>query len=55
MRGVCDTNERVIGGSKIRHKTLRGYKSIAGMMNGLLLTQWIWGESGVDMGDMLAA
>ena len=29
MRGVCDTNnvtERVIGRSKIRYKTLRGYK-----------------------------
>ena len=38
MRGVCDTNnlaERMIDGSKIRYKTMRGYKSIAGMMNGL--------------------
>ena len=42
MRGVCDTNnatERVIGRSKIRYKTIRGYKSIEGMMNGLWLTQ----------------
>ena len=62
MRGVCDTNnvtERVIGRSKIRYKTIRGYKSIyksiEGMMNGLWLTQWIWGESGMDMGELLAA
>ena len=58
MRGVCDTNnvtERVIGKSKIRYKTIRAYKSIDGMMNGLWLTQWIWGESGMDMGELLAA
>ena len=57
-RGVCDTNnvtERVIGRSKIRYKTLRGYKSVEGMMNGLWLTQWIWGESDMDMGELLAA
>ena len=58
MRGVCDTNnvtERVMGRSKIRSKTTRGYKSIDGMMNGLWLTQWIWGEPGLDMGELLAA
>ena len=58
MRGVCDTNnvtERVIGGSKIRYKTTKGYESIGGMMNGLWLTQRIWGESGMDMGYLLAA
>ena len=41
MRGVCDTNnatERVIGGSEIRHKTIRGYKGMEGMMNWLWLT-----------------
>lgn len=34
--GVCDTNnvmERVISRRKIRYKTLRGYKSMEGMMN----------------------
>ena len=35
-------------------KTIRAYKSIAGVMNGLWLTQWIWGESGMDMGELLA-
>ena len=47
--------ERVIGGSKIRYKTLRGYKSVEGMMNGLWLTQRAWGECGMDMGHLLAA
>ena len=58
MRGVCDTNnvtERVIDRSKIRYKTTRGYESIAGMMNGLWLTQLVWDEYGMDMGELLAA
>ena len=58
MRGARDMNnvaERVIGGSKIRYKTMRGYKSIAGMMNGLWLTQRVWGEAGMDMGEPVAA
>lgn len=43
--GVPQTNNRTeqgIGRSKIRYKTLRGYKSLAGMMNGVRLTQWVW-------------
>jgi transposase-like protein len=43
--GVPRTNngtEQVIGRSKIRYKTMRGYKSIAGMLNGLYITQWVW-------------
>lgn len=58
MRGARDTNnvtERVIGGSEIRYKTMRGYKSVAGMMNGLWLTRRVWGEAGMDKGDLLAA
>ena len=31
--------ERQICGSKIRYETMRGYKSVEGMMNGLWLTQ----------------
>ena len=49
MRGACDTNnvtERVIGRSKIRYKTTRGYESVDGMMNGLWLTQRVWGSPG---------
>ena len=58
MRGVCDTNdvtERVIGKNKIRYKTIKGYESVEGMMNGLWLTQRVWGESSMDMDEMLAA
>lgn len=58
MRGARDTNnvtERVIGGSKIRYNTIRGYKSIEGMMNDLWLTQRVWGASGMDMSELLAA
>jgi transposase-like protein len=43
--GVPGTNNRTeqgIGRSKIRYKTLRGYQSVAGMLNGLHLTQWVW-------------
>ena len=45
VEGVPSTNnptEQVIGRSKIRYKTIRGYKSVEGMMNGLYLTQWVW-------------
>jgi transposase-like protein len=45
IEGVPSTNnrtEQMIGRSKIRYKTIRGYKSIDGMMNGLYLTQWVW-------------
>ena len=58
MRGLCDTNnmtERVIGMSKIIYKTIQGYKIIERMMNRLCLTQLIWRESGMDIGELLAA
>lgn len=58
-RGLPETNnctERVIGRSKIRYKTVRGYKSIEGMMNGLRLTQWVWsGEDGLSVGELVNA
>ena len=57
--GMPQTNnctERAIGRSKIRYKTVRGYKSIDGMMNGLGLTQWVWsGKEGQNLGELLAA
>ena len=59
VRGMPQTNnctERTIGRSKIRYKTVRGYKSEEGMMNGLGLTQWVWsGEEGLDLGELMAA
>ena len=58
VRGLPETNnctERVIGRSKIRYKTVRGYKSVSGMMNGLGLTQWVWsGEDGLDLSELMA-
>ena len=55
MRYTNNVTQRVIGGSKTRYKTPRGYKSIAGMMNGLWLTQRVWGESGMNICELLAA
>ena len=59
VRGMPQTNnctERAIGRSKIRYKTVRGYKSIDGMMNGLGLTQWAWsGEEELDIGELIVA
>lgn len=58
VRGMPQTNnctERTIGRSKIRYRTVRGYKSEEGMMNGLGLTQWVWsGMDELDLGDLIA-
>ena len=59
IRGLPETNnctERVIGRSKVRYKTVRGYKSVEGMLNGLWLTQWVWsGDDGLSMSELAAA
>ena len=67
VSGMPQTNnctERTIGRSKacaglrsgIRYRTIRGYKSEEGMMNGLGLTQWVWsGRDGLDLGELIAA
>ncbi len=42
--GVPSTNnrtEQAIGKSKVRFKTVRGFKSMAGMLAGVALTQWL--------------
>ena len=54
-RDTNNVTERVIVRSKIRYKTMRGYKSVEGMMNGLWWRQRVWGERGMDMGERLAA
>ncbi len=36
----------------MRYKTMRGYKSVEGMSNGVVLTQWLY--SGEDEHDLLA-
>ena len=59
VRGMPQTNnctERTIGRSKIRYRTVRGYKSEDGMMNGLGLTQWVWsGRERLDLSELIAA
>ncbi len=48
MDGTNNASERAIGRSKVRYKTMRGYKSESGMKNGIGLTQWLYsGEDGV--------
>ena len=48
--------ERAIGGNKIRCKTVRGYKSEDGMLNGFGLTQWAWsGQDGLELSELVAA
>ena len=44
-KGVPATNnvtERAIGRSKVRYKTIRGFKSEQGMLNLFALTQWLY-------------
>ena len=51
-----NVTERAIGGSKIRYKTVRGYKSEDWMLNGFGLTQWAWsGRDGLELSELVAA
>ena len=51
-----NVTERAIGRSKIRYKTVRGYKSEDGMLNGFGLTQWAWsGRDGLELSELVAA
>jgi len=52
LDGTNNASERAIGRSKVRYKTMRGYKSPEGMSNGVVLTQWLY--SGEDEHDLLA-
>jgi len=42
--------EQAIGKSKVRFKTMRGFKSVAGALAGVALTQWLY--SGASMHDL---
>jgi hypothetical protein len=45
-----------MGRSKVRYKTVRGYKSPEGMKNGIVLTQWLYsGEDDHDLAKEMAA
>jgi hypothetical protein len=50
LDGTNNASERSIGRSKVRYKTMRGYKSEEGMKNGIGLTQWLY--SGEDEHDL---
>lgn len=52
LDGTNNGTERAIGKSKVRYKTMRGYKSRAGLCNGIALTQWLY--SGKDVHDLAA-
>jgi transposase-like protein len=56
LDGTNNASERSIGKSKVRYKTMRGYKSIEGMKNGIALTQWLYsGEDEHDLAEEMAA
>ena len=57
LDGTNNASERSIGrSSKVRYKTMRGYKSMEGMSNGVVLTQWLYsGEDEHDLGEEMAA
>lgn len=47
--------EQAIGKSKVRFKTVRGFKSVAGMLAGVALTQWLYSGAEVhDLGELAA-
>lgn len=50
LDGTNNASERSIARSKVRYKTMRGYKSMDGMKSGIALTQWLY--SGADERDL---
>jgi hypothetical protein len=56
LDGTNNATERAIGKSKVRYRTMRGYKSRAGLLHGIALTQWLYsGAARHDLGALLAA
>jgi hypothetical protein len=56
LDGTNNASERSIGRSKVRYKTMRGYKSMDGMSNGIALTQWLYdGEYEHDLAKEMVA
>lgn len=55
LDGTNNGTERAIGKSKLRYRTMRGYKSLDGLRNGIALTQWLYsGAEQHDLGTVLA-
>jgi hypothetical protein len=47
--------EQAIGKSKVRFKTVRGFKSVTGMLAGITLTQWLYSGAAVhDLAELVA-
>ncbi|MFQ5488923.1 MAG: transposase, partial [Gammaproteobacteria bacterium] len=47
--------EQAIGKSKVRFKTVRGFKSVAGALAGVALTQWLYSGAAVhDLAELVA-
>ncbi len=56
LDGTNNASERSIGKSKVRYKSMRGYKSVEGMTSGIALTQWLYsGEDEHDLAKEMAA
>lgn len=56
LDGTNNASERGISKSKVRYKSMRGYKSVGGMKNGIVLTQWLYsGEEEHDLNKEMAA
>jgi transposase-like protein len=56
LDGTNNASERSIAKSKVRYKTMRGYKSTEGMKNGIALTQWLYnGEDEHDLAREMVA
>lgn len=56
LDGTNNSTERGIGKSKVRYRSMRGYKSLQGMTNGIALTQWLYsGEDEHDLAKEMAA
>jgi transposase-like protein len=56
LDGTNNATERAIGKSKLRYRTMRGYKSLAGLANGIALTQWLYtGAAQHDLAATMAA
>jgi transposase-like protein len=56
LDGTNNAAERAIGKSKVRYKTMRGYKSLAGLHTGIALTQWLYnGDIAHELAPIIAA
>jgi hypothetical protein len=56
LDGTNNAIERAIGKSKARDRTMRGYQSLEGMLNGIALTQEIYrGGAALDLAPAIGA